>query len=175
MFCPACGSQAKDEQKFCRACGFNLQPILPLVGEYEQPPKFSAKTHRVLKKIEYLGIAIGGSGFALIVGMGVFILLALAFIGPEAKSMGPIWNKAFGVGLLLLLKGAFLFTVPWLLKEFFPFKASRQLNLDAAKTKELLPEPQLVSSITEPTTRKLELIAQDRTKPSVSSDLAPHA
>ncbi len=159
MYCPACSSPANDEQKFCRACGFNLQPIIPLVGEHEQAPKFSEKANRVLKKIEYLGIGIGGSGFALIVGTGIFILLALSFLGPEAKStMGPMWNKVFGIGLLLILKGAFLFAVPWLLKEFFPFKSSRQASNEAAKTKELLLEPQRepIASITEQTTRNLE-------------------
>ncbi len=164
MYCPACGSQAKDEQKFCRACGFNLQPILPLVGEHEQAPKLSEKTRRVLKKIEYLGLGIGGSGFALIVGTGIFILLALSFLGPEAKSMSPMWNKLFGVGLLLILKGAFLFTVPWLLKEFFPFKSLGQVRNDVAKTKELLPEPH--ASITEQTTRNLEPIPSHQPQPS---------
>jgi hypothetical protein len=158
MFCPACGSTAKPEQKFCRACGLNLQPITPHVTEHLQSVTPASPFPRILKKIEYLGIAIGGSGFALIVGMSVFILLALAFIGPEAKSMGPIWNKTFGVGLLLILKGAFLFLVPWLLKEFFAFKWSRPSSKNTAKTKELLPEPPMnpISSITDQTTRHLE-------------------
>ena len=165
MYCPACGSQAKDEQKFCRACGFNLQPIIPLVGEHEQVPKLSEKARRVLKKIEYLGMGIGGSGLALIVGTGIFILLALAFLGPDAKgTMGPIWNKLFGIGLLLILKGAFLFTVPWLLKEFFPWKSAKQPINEAAKTKDLLPEPsrEAFSSITEQTTRQLEPVMKQR-------------
>ena len=178
MYCPACSSQAKDDQKFCRACGFNLQPIIPLVGAHEQKPKVPEKVSRVLKKIEYVGIALAGSGFALIVGTGLFILLALSFLGPEVKStMGPIWNKMFGVGLLMILQGAFLFTVPWLLKEFFPFKSSRQVSLDTAKTKELLPETQLdaVASVTEHTTRHLEPILAERAKPSVSSELSHHS
>jgi hypothetical protein len=177
MYCPACSSQAKDEQKFCRACGFNLQPIIPLVGTHEQAPKVPEKVRRVLKKIEYLGIGIGGSGFALIVGTGIFILLALSFLGPEVKStMGPIWNKVFGVGLLMILQGVFLFAVPWLLKEFFPFKSSRQVSLDPAKTKELLPEPppEAIASITEQTTRNLEPILEERAKPSASSELTHH-
>lgn len=166
MFCPACGSQAQNEQKFCRACGFNLQPVLPLLSEHQQAPKVPEKIRRVLQKIGYLGIGIGGSGVAIIAGTAIFILLALSFPGLGAKStMGPIWNKAFGVGLLLLLKGAFLFTVPWLLQEFFPFKSSRQ---DAAKTKELSPEPYLepLASITEQTTRNLERIPSHQPQPS---------
>lgn len=165
MYCPACGSQAKDEQKFCRACGFNLQPIIPLVSEHEQAPKLSEKARRVLKKIEYLGIGIGGSGVALIAGTAIFILLALAFLGPDVKStMGPIWNKVFGIGLLLILKGAFLFTLPWLLKEFFPFKSAQQPNNEAAKTKDLLMEPpqEAFGSITEQTTRHLEPVMKQR-------------
>ena len=169
MYCPACSSQAKDEQKFCRACGFNLQRIIPLVGEHEQTPKLSEKARRVLKKIEYLGLGIGGSGIARIAGTGIFILLALSFLGPEVKStMGPIWDKVFGIGLLLILKGAFLFTAPWLLKEFFPFKSLRQVSNDVAKTKELLPEPHLepLASITEQTTRNLEPIPSHQPQPS---------
>lgn len=51
MYCPACCSQAKDEQKSCRACGFNLQPIIPLVGAHEQVPKVTEKVSRILKKL----------------------------------------------------------------------------------------------------------------------------
>jgi len=159
MFCPACGSQAQNEQKFCRACGFNLQPVLPLLGEHQQAPRVPEKIRRVLQKIGYLGIGIGGSGVAIIAGAAIFILLALSFPGLGAKNtMGSIWNQAFGVGLLLLLKGAFLFTVPWLLQEFFPFNSARSEAVDTAKTKELLPEPSLetVPSITEHTTRNLD-------------------
>lgn len=31
MHCPNCGNQSKLEQKFCRKCGFNLEPVSKLI------------------------------------------------------------------------------------------------------------------------------------------------
>ncbi|MBS1812881.1 MAG: zinc ribbon domain-containing protein [Acidobacteria bacterium] len=165
MFCPACGSSIKDEQKFCRTCGMNLQQITPQVAQHLQHnPPSNSKLRAALNKVEYLGLALGGSGAALIVGTSIFALLALAFIGPEAKSMSPMWSKLFGIGLLLLLKGTFLFALPWITKEFFPPNKSATTLTDFAKTKELPAQPFAAAqgSITEQTTRNLEPVVRSR-------------
>ena len=174
MYCPACGSAAKDEQKICRSCGMNLQPIVPHVTEHAQATVPTRNVRKGLQKIEYCGIAIGASGAALMIATGIFALLALAFVGPEAKSMSPIWSKIFGIGLLLLLKGALLFAVPWIIKEFFPHKTAQAAPAETAKTKELLPASH--SEPIEHTTRNLERVSQEEhAKLPASSKLTPHA
>jgi zinc-ribbon domain len=34
MYCPACGTEASTDQKFCRSCGMGLQMVFQLVVEY---------------------------------------------------------------------------------------------------------------------------------------------
>ncbi|MFN7927336.1 MAG: zinc ribbon domain-containing protein [Blastocatellia bacterium] len=156
MFCPVCGTASKDEQKYCRACGLNLQSILPHVAQHLHLAAPPSKIRKALNKVEYLGMFLGGSGIAVMIGTAIFALLALAFLGPEARRMSPLWSSIFGVGVLMLLKGAFLWAIPWITKEFFPLHKTNTLS--AAKTKELPAElvTEPVASITEHTTRHLE-------------------
>lgn len=166
MFCPACGTAVKDEQKYCRACGMNLQPILPHVAQHLHLSVPPSKLRQALNKVEYLGMFLGGGGIALMVGTALFALLALAFLGPDAKRMSALWSSMFGVGLLMFLKGAFLIAIPWFTKEFFP--AKQTVSIATAATQELpsqlLLEPG--TSVVEHTTHTLEPIPVERPKQS---------
>lgn len=135
----------------------NLQPIVPHVVAHVQATAPTSNVRKGLQKIEYCGIAMGVSGAALMIGTGLFAFFALAFLGSEAQRMSPTGSKIFAVGLLLLLKGAFIFAVPWIIKEFFPRHPRPASLSDPDKTKELSPEAQPLASITEQTTRNLEL------------------
>lgn len=169
MFCPACGSTVKDEQKYCRSCGMNLQLILPQVTHHLKSTSPNSRLRNIFKTVGYLGLGLGGSGIALMAGTATFALLALSFIGPNAKSMSPMWSQLFGIGLLLLLKGALLFAGTWISKKLFLPKVISMPVMDVAKTKELPIETfaELAPSITEHTTRQLDTLLPKPPKTSV--------
>lgn len=94
MFCPNCGANNTTEQKFCRACGLNLEQIA--LSLLEQIP--SAESAGLLKREQNLekfgSIAFGGFGIMLLTGIGAIIY----FIFTKMILSG---NSVFG-GILLI-------------------------------------------------------------------------
>lgn len=157
MHCPNCGTQAIVEQKFCRACGLDLQAISQLVAKQfcEQPsrtpiPSEAEQVARMVWRLIFGGcIGFGGAG-----------LLALdkKF---DAGTLPIEW-----LGGLLVLSGilfAFYAVFAPLLR---PPKAVCQIPRPAAlpvaeTTSKLVLESgvELMGSVTEHTTRTLEPVA----------------
>ena len=73
MFCPACGSNNSDEQRFCRRCGMNLEATAQSLRDWV-PSAESADLIRREQRLERFGrIAFGG--FGLIVMLAVIGLI----------------------------------------------------------------------------------------------------
>ena len=110
MYCPSCGNQNSDDQRFCRSCGLRLETISQIVHQElqqipdfvpEPGPKFSWKS--IFFTAWYYGFFLIGLGL-LIISVGTKI------IGEQlVADIGSVMSL-LGVGLLvsrgiLLLKG----------------------------------------------------------------------
>ena len=73
MFCPNCGANNSTEQKFCRACGLNLEKSAESLLE-QLPTAQSANLLKHEKLIERLGnFALGGLGVVVLFGATILI------------------------------------------------------------------------------------------------------
>ena len=73
MFCPNCGANNSTEQKFCRACGLNLEKSAESLLE-QIPTAQSASLLKHEKLIERFGnFALGGLGVVVLFGGTILI------------------------------------------------------------------------------------------------------
>lgn len=73
MFCPNCGANNSTEQKFCRACGLNLEKSAESLLE-QMPSANEANLLRYEKSIERFGsFALGGLGVVGIVSVAALL------------------------------------------------------------------------------------------------------
>src|SRR5262245_4836134 len=95
MFCPSCGATNSVEQKYCRACGMNLEPAaLSLREQFPDDPR--ADLQREERKLQRFGTVAFG-GFAALIGVGM-----LGFIYMIVTEMVLTGNKPV-IGILLIL------------------------------------------------------------------------
>lgn len=71
MFCPNCAAKNSNEERFCRACGMNLEQVASALSE--QVPDRNADLERSEQRIERFG------DFAFI-GLGIVLAAAVAGI-----------------------------------------------------------------------------------------------
>ena len=104
MFCPNCGANNSTEQKFCRACGLNLEKTAESM--LEQLP--SADTANLLKHermLEKFGtVAWGGFGVVLFIAIGGIIYAVItAMILSGKQPWAGVLLVAFVVFAILSL------------------------------------------------------------------------
>ena len=177
MYCPACGSETSDSQKFCRSCGMDVQQVQSAVAEH-----FSQRDMNVIqntndvegrrKELERRGTILMLSGGALMVSLVVGFLIALGLsrvFNFDVNSLGVIAPWIIAVGLILMVIGIGIGIYPRLAKE-----SSAPINNKLSEpTSKLLPESDIepIPSVTEHTTRKLETVA--RPKKRVTAETRP--
>ena len=88
MHCPSCGNESSLDQKYCRKCGFNLEPVGKLINS--APAKLD-KTERERVMIKHM-VRWMSTGL-IIVGLAIIMLVT---------------NKSFDFGRLFGLISSFL-------------------------------------------------------------------
>src|SRR5258707_14829423 len=101
MFCPRCGSNQREDLKFCKGCGANLQAVMQVVEEREPEQKFdwtrtwmaemfmsADERRRIKEQIQKqrgitpeirrhneikAGVIVGGVGIALMIFLHIFM------------------------------------------------------------------------------------------------------
>jgi Protein of unknown function (DUF3040) len=159
MHCPGCGTETSKNQKFCRSCGMGLQMIsqagakhLSASDSSEPPVESEASKQRRMSTLLLWGIA------------AFFVGIALMVVGKQF----PDFDWIGLIGVLVLLLGAFVAT-------YGVISPLRQIRSPSGRPPQPAELPQadrtalasanpleLAPSITEHTTRTLELSLRDR-------------
>src|SRR5262245_37941700 len=148
MFCPNCGTNNKTEQKFCRACGLNLEKTAESLIQ-QIPASEDGSFLRQQQFVKKLGIvAFGGFGLVYLAGA-----IAVIYTVITQALLPGLFMIGLAVFVILALLYIFL---NWNLKEKKE-KATHTLKKEFVLTKEtgeLLDagNSQPVTSVTEHTT-----------------------
>ena len=164
MFCPNCGTRAGAGQKYCRACGLNLDRMAGLLSEQLSvrapegaSPAEAAQLIRRKREVERWLSGIGAAsagGFLVAVVVAVFFRKAVE----QARGVEEVVQLAFTLAGLAALA---LFFYRESLKKSLAARGvsadERQQLEGAAETSKLLPESHFepASSVTDHTTELL--------------------
>ncbi len=172
MYCPSCGKPASTEQKFCRACGFDLQAMSQMLAgqpsktlpdnttEASAAPEQSPRRKHLRWGflVFWLGIMVGV--FFTIIGDALQNLDHQ--VGNMVEDLGALGGMICVGGIGLMIYSLFLpKTLPPVQSLQFP--ALPQADSTAKMNAERRPEA--VPSVTEHTTIKLEPPDYERPRP----------
>jgi hypothetical protein len=161
MVCPSCGLQPLHGQKFCRACGANLQVTTQPLGE---PSRLTDSQHSTT--IESNRKAHRSNNYVLSGFAAMFIGAVIGVVGKKLLYQDIITV----LGVIISLLGMFLIVYPYLLpsrpRRHVPEPRSPPAD-PAAPLRSLEPgNTEYISSITERTTDLLETPAAPKLKPA---------
>ena len=158
MYCPNCGKANSSEQKFCRACGLNLEDTARSVTEQLPAAMQDQRLAKRKQLVENLLFGIAGVGITAFVLLIIGTIISEIIIG-KGNVVGGIVFIAFllamGVALLLVLYRQSLIEAT--AKRPLPVNdnelADGETPLPEASTRQLAdPYFEPVPSVTEPTT-----------------------
>lgn len=167
MYCPACGTQSQETQKYCRSCGMVLGGISEAVVDHlasiaDHSQTRTSSTRRLGRKSERLGELMGMTGLLLlIVFLTVFFIsLGLSKVfGFNLRVFDLLGPLLMSVALPMIFIGAGLRIYPMLAKHLLSSKRGLPIAFSQADTtQELVNHLPIASmpSVTEQTTRTLE-------------------
>src|SRR5581483_4801376 len=156
MYCPNCGKEIVETQRFCRSCGYSFQQMLEMLARQtdgrDTANAADKRLKRRRKKIELAGVLTVVSSLIL----ACFFLVIAGLLGfrigaAEIVAMSGVCGAILLTGAGILVYGGQLPTSAD--DEFEPDRA-----LPSAKKTNELAEPSSypgIPSVTETTTRKL--------------------
>ena len=158
MFCPNCAKENTTEQKFCRACGLNLEKTADAL--LEQMPNYEGVSN---SQISRFFETIGKLGFGGLIGAGFvgFIFLLISVVNKFILS-GQMDKIIFGVVIIILLISAvfglaYVIFQEWAKDQKKNATAIKQNEIESRNTAKLLEENlfEPIPSVTEVTTNLL--------------------
>lgn len=158
MHCPNCGNESSLDQKFCRKCGFSLEPVSKLVVKGSGPDELEvdkAERERVIVRHMFRWLTWG----LLVMGLATLMLVA-----NKSFDFGKVFNLVTSA-IMLAGVGMALYGVISAVGKAGPSvlkgrDVTRQEEIRSATTKELAGDgvPIPLPSVTERTT---QLIVSD--------------
>ncbi|HKP39164.1 MAG TPA: zinc ribbon domain-containing protein [Pyrinomonadaceae bacterium] len=83
MHCPGCGNESTVDQKFCRKCGFNLEPVGKLfVPDNESAQVELTKAERESLLVRHMFRWMSWGGIALLIGVVLLVVSKQVFPSP---------------------------------------------------------------------------------------------
>jgi zinc ribbon protein len=155
MFCAKCGSEAVENQKFCRSCGNRLQSVLPVP---DQAPRVSRNgKNAVARAANEIGM-MGALTLAAMLALTIISLLISSIIHTKLPEViGHIFQASIYVALIVITIGVFLKIVGWFMDPEPDDSQQRQAGYaETSQTNRLIESPAPISSVAEHTTRSLE-------------------
>ncbi len=157
MFCLKCGTEASENQKFCRSCGNRLLVVPPAIDRGSKVPR--KERNAVTRVANNFGLM---GAWVLATSLAIWIIATL--VGDLFHWMTPeflvdILRHAIPLALILVTMGVFLKIVGWVMRpESNISQDERQIQVETAKTNQLAPgeRQESISSVTERTTNLLE-------------------
>lgn len=158
MYCPNCGKENSTNQKFCRACGLNLERTADAL--LEQMPDGKGFTHtQISKTFEIIGkIGMGG----LVGGGAVAVVLLIWLVFKKMIESGQTDKIIFGLFLIAIIIFAVLSLAYVIYQEYLKDIAKKgnpvmQPQFEKVNTAKLLQEKPFepIPSVTENTTNLL--------------------
>jgi zinc-ribbon domain len=162
IYCPACGTRASAEQKFCRSCGMELHIISQSVAEHFGENADASESQD--KRIErWKIISVAALPILMLSVAYLFICVAMSkMFGLRFEAFGVdfILPLAFAVGVPLMFVGLLMKEYPQIIRGLFNHRSQPSTWPLAETTRKLLSETPVESleSVTEQTT---ELLGKD--------------
>jgi hypothetical protein len=171
MFCPSCGTQILNEQKYCRACGMELEPVAALLAVHARPSP-SSNSAKPEQEITFRAVKLVAAGASFFFSGAI-----LSFAGRRLFQREDVVNLGvlalfFGLVMIVfaLFQGLWAKTRP---RTTAPAGGNTQPNLQPPHLEQPRPNglPSPMPSVTESTTK---LIEGDRLQLSGDQPSGPH-
>ena len=153
MYCPRCGKDGSLEQKFCRACGFQLDQVMELLEPQsdqvdQKPAQFKLRRIGSIVVISTVSLALfavcGGIIWAMVAG-GI-----------------PVWFGLLGLLVLLGMTSGFIFLGLAQLKA--ETSTASQTALESTETSTKLLNQQALNIPPSVTERTTNLLSEEQNK-----------
>ena|SRR5687768_2218320 len=166
MFCPKCSAKNDLDQKFCRACGLNLEQTAVSVREQsgEEGPAELSRQEKALQKFG----TVAFTGFGIVIGISVLGIIYAIVANMILNGSQPLYGIiliAFIVFAALTL--GYVFWNESLEEKRTKLRSTSPIKeVETATTADLLEESSFepISSVIEHTTSRLEMDTVKRRK-----------
>lgn len=170
MYCPNCAKENSPEQKFCRACGFNLEKSIE--SFLEQRPDFVGVSNSQISRVFE---TVGKIGFGGLIGGGIIgVLILIWVIFKKFIESGQTDQILLGVFSIVLVLSAVMGLAYVIFQEYVKEKKKEvtvitQKEIEIRQTAKLLEDKTFtpIPSITEETT---DLLFAETLKTKTSDD-----
>src|SRR5215510_9670865 len=113
MYCPSCGNKAADDQKFCRACGMNLQKVYPALAEHLVESGIAPPITEMTSEIRRMAVRrVMWAAMLMFAGVGVAIVGKMITHDEQVSGSGALIS-VLGIFLIayFMLSAAYKLTV----------------------------------------------------------------